>query len=289
MIAINEAINEMVANTVNTTDDILKTVKPDEEYIKDGHIYCKKCDTRRTYYAELLHKKVRIMCKCMSEEKEQEKQRELQRAKQIRIERMRMSSLLGTKYHDVRFETTDTSDPQYKAIYDRCKKYCEVADEVLRRGIGIYLFGTKGVGKTHLTACMANALINDYHTVLYTNFSEISKQIRSTFNKKSETEADFMDKLASIDFLFIDDFGTETVVRNDADIWLQEKVFEVINKRYNNNKPIIFTSNYSLRELIEERGMADKTVDRINEMCAIMKLEGTSYRRKIKEQMELPF
>ena len=93
-----------------------------------------------------------------------------------------------------------------------------------------------------------------------------------------------MNKLANIDFLFIDDFGTELVTKDGEDLWLQEKIFEVINKRYNNNKPIIFTSNYSLVEMIKDRGIAEKTVDRISEMCETMKLEGKSYRLKAKSQ-----
>lgn len=99
----------------------------------------------------------------------------------------------------------------------------------------------------------------------------------------------FLKRLTSIDFLFIDDFGTEIVTKNNQDVWLQEKIFEVVNKRYNNNKPIIFTSNYSLRQLIEERGLADKTIDRINEVCEVMKLEGNSYRKFLKEQREKIF
>ena len=84
--------------------------------------------------------------------------------------------------------------------------------------------------------------------------------------------------MATIEFLFIDDFGTEKVTKGNEDIWLQEKVFEVINRRYINNKPIIFTSNYSLQELIRDRGVADKTVDRIMEMCEVIRLNGQSYR-----------
>jgi DNA replication protein DnaC len=113
---------------------------------------------------------------------------------------------------------------------------------VLERGTGIYLFGNKGTGKSRLTACMGNELMNNHYTVLYTNFSEISKKIIGS-------KEDFIKQLATIDFLFIDDFGTEKVTKGNEDIWLQEKVFEVINKRYIENKPIIFTSNYSLTTL----------------------------------------
>ena len=130
--------------------------------------------------------------------------------------------------------------------------------------------------------------MNEYYTAMFTNFSDISKHIRSTFNGRGN-EIDFMNKLTQVDFLFIDDFGTEMVTRNNEDLWLQEKIFDIINNRYNNNKPIIFTSNYSLLEMLDKRGLADKTVDRINEMCEIMKLEGRSYRQKAKAQKVIPF
>lgn len=278
--------NVMEANLPNTTN-LLETLDENEEYIKEDIIYCKKCDTPRMCMG--LNRMVRCICKCQAEERDRERELDRQKEKQRIVDKIKRTSLLGDKYKDVSFDNTDTSNKDFHKIYSRCKKYCEVAEQVLDKGIGIYLFGNKGTGKSRLTACMANELMNNYYTVLYTNFSEISKYIRGTFGKSSETEYEFLERLSSIDFLFIDDFGTELVTKNDQDLWLQEKVFEVINKRYNNNKPIIFTSNYSLRELIEDRGLADKTIDRINEMCEVMKLEGNSYRRKVKEEREVLF
>lgn len=269
------------------TIDLLETLDENEEYIKDNLIYCKNCDTPRMCMG--FNRMVRCICKCQAEKRDREQELERQREKQRIVDKIKRTSLLGDKYKDVSFNNTDTSNEDFKKIFNRCKKYCEVAEQILDRGIGIYLFGNKGTGKSRLTACMANELMDNYYTVLYTNFSEISKYIRGTFNKSNETEYEFLERLSSIDFLFIDDFGTELVTKNDQDLWLQEKVFEVINKRYNNNKPIIFTSNYSLRQLIEERGLADKTIDRINEMCEVMKLEGDSYRRKVKAEREVLF
>ena len=90
--------------------------------------------------------------------------------------------------------------------------------------------------------------------------------------------------------MFIDDLGTERVQTKDGDLWLQEKVFDVLNKRYNNRKPTIFTSNYSIQELLSERGLAIRTVDRIVEMSsAVLKVEGNSYRMKARAAVELPF
>lgn len=277
---------EMVQNMPNTIN-LLETLNEDEEYIKDDIIYCKKCNTPRMCMG--FNRMVRCICECQAQARDRELELSRQKEKQRIVDKIKRTSLLGDKYKNVTFANTDKTNNEFIKIFNRCEKYCEVAREVLDRGIGIYLFGNKGTGKSHLTACMANELMDNYYSVLYTNFSEISKYIRGTFGRTNETEYDFLERLTSIDFLFIDDFGTELVTKNNEDLWLQEKVFEVINKRYNNNKPIIFTSNYSLRQLIEERGLADKTIDRINEMCEVMKLEGTSYRRKVKEEREVLF
>ena len=282
-----KSLNDILNNNFidKNITNLLDTINLEEEYIKDNIIYCKKCNTPRMCEG-LFGRMVRCICKCQAEERDKQEELERQKEKQRIVDKIKQASLLGEKYKNVSFENTDTSNDDFYKIYSRCKKYCEIADVVLEKGIGIYLFGNKGTGKSRLTACMANELMNNYYTVLYTNFSEISKYIRGTFNKFGDTEYDFLERLTSIDFLFIDDFGTELVTKNNQDLWLQEKVFEVVNKRYNNNKPIIFTSNYSLRQLIEERGIADKTIDRINEMCTILKLNGDSYRRKVKDERE---
>lgn len=278
---IKEILAQRNQNNV-LTDELKATLNPEEEYIKDNDIYCKKCNTRRTCLG--LSRKVRCICHCQKAALENELAEAKRKERLKRIEKLQEASLLGERYKNATFDSTDVYNVEYEVVFNRCNKYCEVADQVLNRGIGIYLSGSKGVGKSHLTACMANKLMENYYSVLFTNFAEISKSIRSTFNKKGKTELEFMDKLGSIDFLFIDDFGTELLTKNEQDLWLQEKVFDIVNKRYNNNKPIIFTSNYTLGQMVNSRGLADKTADRIMEMCETMKLDGDSYRMKIKKQ-----
>lgn len=286
-----QGIREIIATNKETnnvlTPKLLESLNEQEEYIKDGDIYCKECNTPRTCFG--FTQKVRCFCECQT--RKAAAQRELeQRAERLRqLEKLKVASLLGERYKNVTFGKTDLSNADFAKVADRARKYCGAAGKVLAQGVGIYLYGAKGTGKTHLTACIANELMSNYYSVLYTNFSEISKSIRATYGSRGESEQAFIDKLATIDFLFIDDFGTESVARDGDDLWLQEKIFEVVNKRYNANKPIIFTSNYSLAEMIKSRGLADKTVDRISEMCEIIKLDGKSYRLKAKEQREKLF
>lgn len=267
-----EVINQVEKSMHSSVDD----------YVKDGLLYCGKCNTPKQKYVATFKKNMPIMCDCKKEEIKQQEDDFKKLKKKNEIRSLRESCLMGEKYRSATFDNTETKhSTEFAVIYNRCKKYCTVADAVLSNGTGIYLFGTNGTGKSWLTACMGNELMNNFYTVLYTNFADISKKILTT-------NEDFINRLAKIDFLFVDDFGTEKVVNGNEDKWLQEIVFEVINKRYIENKPIIFTSNYSLQELIKDRGMAKRTVDRIMEMCEVMRLDGVSYRvTKMKQREKL--
>lgn len=261
-----------------------------DEYVKEGIIYCQKCNTPRVFYIDGSLK--RCSCECKAQAILDEAEQNNIRKRQERIKGLRASSLIGDRYKDVTFDKTEKGyNETFDKAYSRCKRYCEVYDKVLERGMGIYIYGDKGTGKTHLTACMANELMSKGKQVLFTNFFEISKAIRATFNNiYYDNEIDYINKLANIDFLFIDDLGTERVQSKDGDLWLQEKIFDVLNKRYNMRRPTIFTSNQDLEQLVVEKGFMDKTVDRIAEMShAILKIVGVSYRMKARENEDIPF
>ena len=250
---------------------------------EDGLLYCTKCHGRRCTkdIIPMTGKRMPITCDCMKEKERKEKEREEQEAKLRQLDRIRGASLLGDRYSDTTFDKTSLDRPEdFQKAYQRCKKYCQIPDVALEHGYGMYIYGDKGTGKTHLTACMCNELISQFKQCLFTNFFEIAKLIQSTWNGNADSSV-VIKRICEVDFLFLDDLGTEMLTKGGEDNWLQGQVFDIINKRYNNKKPTIFSSNYSLNELIKDRGMMDKTVDRIGEMStAMIKLSGESYRRK---------
>lgn len=257
---------------------------------EDGLLYCTKCHTLRVteHIVPVFERRMPVMCRCMREAEQKAKEKDEYNRKMQMLDRIRSASLLGEKYKDTTFANTDLSvGGEFEKAFNRCRRYCEIADDALEKGYGIYIYGNSGTGKTHLTACICNELIGQLRQCLFTNFFEISKLIRSTYNRNAEAEG-IIKRICDIDFLFIDDLGTEILKKNGEDNWLQEQVFDIINKRYNNEKPTIFSSNYSLNELIEQRGMMEKTVDRIMEMStAIIKLNGASYRAKNRRKENL--
>ena len=250
---------------------------------EDGLLYCTKCHTRRCTKdpVPLLGKRMPIVCECMKEEERREKEREAKEEKLRKLDKLRGASLLGDRYKYATFDKTDLERPEdFQKAFQRCRKYCQIPEQALENGYGMYIYGDSGTGKTHLTACMCNELMAQMHQCLFTNFFEISKLIRSTWTGNADSES-VIKRVCEVDFLFLDDLGTEALTKNGEDNWLQGQVFDIINKRYNNKKPTIFSSNYSMNQLIADRGMMAKTVDRIGEMStAMIKLSGESYRRK---------
>lgn len=265
---------------------MLNSHNDENTYIKDGLKHCKVCNDPLEIILPnpFTQEPQKLNCICKCETAKQQKEEELRRnhERQREIEKLQKNSLLGERYKNTYFSNTKTGENEtFDKAYQRCKNYCSVSSKILEEGYGIYLFGNSGVGKTHLTACMVNELVSQNRPVLFTNFFEISQMIRSTFRNKKDSESEMINKISTIDFLFIDDIGTEKVTKDGEDNWLQEKIFEILNKRYNNKKPTVFTSNYTLEELINSRGLMEKTVDRILEMSSLLlKIEGESHRIK---------
>ena len=267
------------------------TLKSFAPSIQNNEGVCSVCGVKTIRTVEFMGIKrtFRVMCKCMQKQQEDEKTRQEKQDRMRKAQKLKKYSLVGERYKNATFESSKTGiNPSFDRAFKRCRKYCELYEKTIKNGYGIYFFGDKGVGKTHLTACMANNLIAKCVPVLFTNLFEISKAVKSTFNRESSlTEQSLIEKFANIEVLFFDDLGTEVFTKSSGDTWLQSLLFDIINKRYNSKKATIFSSNHSLNELINKSGIAGKTVDRISEMTsgAVMKIEGISLRKIKKDSI----
>lgn len=299
MQSLKEIMNQTYQSTIDSNIDkdgnvIIDNFLPlrKNEEIRDNMIYCTVCGGVRLYVGvDWRGNKIARRCecsKCYQEEQRRIREEEEKRNKAARIEKLKNRSLIDERYKDKHFTDLELTNDSFITAYNRCKKYCEISSQVYEKGYGIYLWGNSGTGKTLLTSCMANALMEKEYTVLFTNFFEILKAIRNTYNNKTnDTDESIINNIAEVDFLFIDDLGTESLSKNSGDNFTQDKIFEIINKRYNKQKPTIFSSNYPIKDLVGARNFMDKTVDRINEMSsAVIEIEGESYRvKKVREEI----
>lgn len=235
----------------------------EDEYLKDGLPFCKLCHTPRgsIYDGRVYHH----LCACQQEHRKREEELLLLQERKRKIEDYRKNSELGKYFTRCTFERATLTENN-RVVYEICKQYCEKAAEMLREGYGIYIYGNPGVGKTHLIACMGNALTDKLYRVLFTSFVKLEGALKANFgNNTAQTQ--FLQATEDADFLFLDDLGTENV-KEGSNTWFQAVIFDVINRRYNAKKPIICTSNYTLSGLIGKTKYEPRTVHRLKEICS---------------------
>lgn len=271
--------------TLNDLKDSYKSGRltlSDDEYLgKDGLPYCSKCKTPRFFASDNGSMAFLCSCKCQAEETEREKQAEERQKRIEEFNNRKRLSLLGERYKGATFKAAKITEHNREAFI-RAKNYVDKADEVLKNNIGLYIYGDNSTGKTYLTACICNELIWKMRSCVYTNLAIILNEIRSSYDGKGMSECALLAHLESYDFAFIDDLGKEFIGRGynpHSSKWAEEKLFEVLNARYNAQKPTVFTSNYSIQQLANVLNLDKAIVERINEMSTrVIKLDGDDFR-----------
>jgi DNA replication protein DnaC len=101
----------------------------------------------------------------------------------------------------------------------------------------IAFFGTFGCGKTHLSAAIANEVVNRGEPALFVVVPDLLDHLRASFNPSSLTPYDKrFDEIRKAPLLVLDDLGTES-----ATPWAEEKLYQLFNYRYNARLPTIVT------------------------------------------------
>jgi len=190
--------------------------------------------------------------------------------RELENSRRRWGSNIGRRYANASLEECTS-----KALTDYA---LNISDNV-EKGNGLYIFGDKGVGKTYLAAAIANTALEQEKSVKFTSAAEILLAVKASFSSK-QSEKGSMQEYLTTNVLFLDDFGVEKFMKDNEDTWSQERIIYLVNYRYNNLLPIIFTSNYSLADLASKRGVSGRIIDRIRETCDVVKIEGKSWRDK---------
>lgn len=191
-------------------------------------------------------------------------------------------------------KTFDNFDLEYgndKAFF-KVKNYAEDFNERFKKGTWLVLAGSYGLGKTHLALAAGRRSLRYFaekaaeksrstvysgsSPVKFISSSEMIQAIRDSYGSDSEDEKTLMNGYKRAKLLIIDDLGTEK-----ASEWQQEKMYLVLNHRYNELLPTIITTNLSGSELTKH--ISPRVVDRMTEAAErgkyFIRFDGESYRR----------
>lgn len=140
---------------------------------------------------------------------------------------------------------------------------------------GLYLYGNCGTGKTYLASLIAQEFIGQ--GVIFGDVPDLMSRLKETFDNGG-TEA-LLKRYTTCGLLALDDIGTGKVTE-----WNVGILYQIINARYNADKPLIVTSNYDFDGLQSALSKADaftakRIVSRLSEMC-IQAFLGLKDRRK---------
>ncbi|MBE6573622.1 MAG: DNA replication protein DnaC [Ruminococcaceae bacterium] len=230
----------------------------------DVKYYCQKCEDE----GYLLDSSV---CECLNRE----------------IARIAIAdSGIGHLAEAQSFDTFDlgyySANPSHLSVmkesFDLIKKYADSFNSATKTNL--LFIGNTGLGKTHLsTSCAVNIIGKGYEVIYDTAQNILSDFEYERFGRdynSQQSDSKKTDKYFSCDLLIIDDLGTE--MGNNFTVSI---IYNLLNTRLNNNKPMIISTNLTSKELRDKYD--DRIVSRILGEFEILPFYGNDIRQQKKQ------
>jgi DNA replication protein DnaC len=151
---------------------------------------------------------------------------------------------------DLSMEQQDNMDAAYRLAFDFAKN---------PEGWLVFM-GETGCGKTHLAAAIVNYRYEVGKPALFVVVPDFLDHLRSAFNPDSKVSYDeLFESVKTAPLLVLDDFGEQS-----TNPWVKEKLYQLINFRYNSRLPTVITTRLSLDEIMSEvdGSISSRLVDR---------------------------
>ena len=234
-----------------------------------------KCNKAKAYWNEYDLKKLRIL--------EEQRKLELMQEFSRKVEKIIKNSKISKRNLNYKFDNFETNNSN-KKVFNNLKNYSEKLVNGIEKK-GLILVGNNGVGKTHLACSIANKLIENGIPVIYGTLINLLAELKNSYKiDNSISEMEIIKLYENVVLLIIDDLGKEKPSE-----WGLEKLFTIINSRYENNLPVIITTNYNQNSLVERLSLngeietAKSIISRLYEMCYLVKIEDIDHRIKKKK------
>lgn len=186
------------------------------------------------------------------------------------------------RYSDCSFTNyrpfTKSQEQAMKYAYKLANKYPDVEK-------GLLFTGSVGTGKTHLAVSILKCLTERGFSCLFYDFGSLLKEIQDSYNPTTQTsELKVLEPVFEAEVLVLDELAVSKPTE-----WVRDTMSYIINRRYNDEKLTIFTTNYpdertdDTEETLEDR-IGTRLRSRLYEMCQTVKIEGPDFRRRFDRQ-----
>ena len=179
------------------------------------------------------------MCECLQELCRQEQKKEL-------------TLLTGGQEHFSQFRTDyypDRIDPNLgvnirglmEKTYETCRRYAATFGS---KSGNLLFSGETGLGKTFLSACIARAVAENGHSVVYETAGHLFTALERAKFGGSEEERQAVEKYTDCDLLIVDDLGTEMPSQ-----FVTSSLYNLVNDRILFGKATIISTNLNTEDL----------------------------------------
>lgn len=144
----------------------------------------------------------------------------------------------------------------------------------------LFLYGTVGTGKTRIAAAIGNYRIDRGEPAVFMVVPELLDHLRAAYSPNSEIGYDqLFESLKNTPLLILDELGMDT-----ATPWAREKLYQLINHRYNSRVPTVITMN------MEAEPIDERLWSRINDrnLTTVCEVQARDYRTDRKQGGKAP-
>lgn len=197
------------------------------------------------------------------------RQRDCDCAYQLQLHKHYLAAGVGVTYQ--RLDWTDFDGPD--AAVEGAARYLDRHEAFVRRGVGLYLSGSVGTGKTMLANLMVKEMVKSGYTCYATTFAQTVEMFTAGWGDRAERDY-FQRKFLRSQILLLDDVGREL---RGTRIALAETTFDaVLRTRVQEGRPTFVTTNLTGAEL--ERGYGAAILSLLREKSLEEVFTGDDYR-----------